>query len=78
VTTLPAPLSSAVATGPVAFGRICPTRGERLLLRASHALEAFTVHRMLRRACATRAPAADAVERRRTALALGSVGMLPR
>jgi hypothetical protein len=55
---------------------------DRMLLQASRGLELFAVARIERRAATTNPVTekarADADERRRTAQALGSLGILPR
>jgi hypothetical protein len=58
--------------------RTVPTRTERMLLAVTHAVETAMLRRIQRRACAPVAPGSDAVEDRRTAQALGAVGILPR
>jgi len=63
---------------PQAAARTAPTRSEQLLLTLTRAVETAMIRRMQRRACAPVAPGADAVEDRRTAQALGAVGILPR
>ncbi|RZI80332.1 MAG: hypothetical protein EOO67_19545 [Microbacterium sp.] len=56
---------------------VTPTVSDRFLLWASRAVESFALTRMQRRAGAS--SAADAAsDERRTALALGAVGILPR
>lgn len=59
-----------------------PTAVERMLLQASRGLELAAVARIERRAATanpvTEKARADADERRRTAQALGSLGILPR
>lgn len=57
---------------------ITPTASERFLLSASRAVESFALTRMQRRAGAPTAAADAASDERRTALALGAVGILPR
>ncbi|CAI9386234.1 hypothetical protein [Microbacterium sp. T2.11-28] len=73
-------ISAALASHPGAHlaPRALPTRAERLLLSLTHAVEAAMIRRLQRRACAPVAPGTDAVEDRRTAQALGAVGILPR
>lgn len=61
-----------------AVARTAPTPGEQLLLTLTRAVEAAMLRRIQRRACAPVAPGSDAVEDRRTAQALGAVGILPR
>jgi len=73
MTTLSAGLARPSVSLPVA-----PTRAERLLLSLTHAVETAMLRRLERRACAPIAPGTDAVEDRRTAQALGAVGILPR
>lgn len=72
MTTFTAPLP------PQAAARTAPTRGEQLLLTLTRAIETAMVRRMQRRAHAPLSPGSDAVEDRRTAQALGAVGILPR
>ena len=59
-----------------------PTRLERILLRLSYRVESAVVARIERRAVLrnpiTERARAEADERRRTAQALGSLGILPR
>lgn len=69
---------SATHAGAHLATRVLPTRAERLLLSLTHAVEAAMIRRLQRRACASVAPGTDAVEDRRTAQALGAVGILPR
>ncbi len=69
------------ATAPASFCSIrpvTPTASERFLLWASRAVESFALTRMERRAGAHAAAADTAGDERRTALALGAVGILPR
>ncbi|WEK14463.1 MAG: hypothetical protein P0Y48_04460 [Candidatus Microbacterium phytovorans] len=61
-----------------ASGRLAPTPLERSILRLSRALEVATLQRIQRRALTSTPPATNAVEERQTALALGSLGILPR
>lgn len=62
--------------------RAVPTSAERMLLRASHRIEAITLARMERRATrtnpVTERARREADERRRTAQALGAFGIPPR
>ena len=62
--------------------RAVPTRAERMLLRMSRRLEAIALTRMERRASATNPVTEEsrreADDRRRTAHASGSLGLLPR
>ncbi len=62
--------------------RPAPTWGERMLLRASRRLEAFAVARMERRIARSNPVVdqarAEADDRRRTAQALGGLGIPPR
>jgi len=69
---------SAAHARPHLATRALPTRTERLLLSLTHAVEAAMIRRLQRRACAPVAPSTNAVEDRRTAQALGAVGILPR
>lgn len=65
------------ATGAQPFAR--PTRLERTVLVAARAAERFAIDRMQRRArAASGTGGASADDARRTAQALGSLGMLPR
>jgi hypothetical protein len=57
---------------------VSPTRAERVLLRFSRAVETFALSRMMRRARGASDVADAAADRRRTAQALGALGMLPR
>lgn len=57
---------------------VTPTASERALLRMSKAAESLAVRRMERRVSAPHAAADTASDDRRTALALGSIGILPR
>ena len=57
-----------------------PSSTERLLLRAARGIEGYAIAHLARRAATTGAAAAQAgaTERRRDALALGTVGIIPR
>jgi len=57
---------------------VTPTASDRALLWMSKAFASFAVARMERRLRSTTAAAAAADEARRTALALGGAGILPR
>jgi hypothetical protein len=69
---------SATHARPHPATRALPTRTERLLLSLTRTVEAAMLRRLQRRACAPVASGTDAVEDRRTAQALGAVGILPR
>jgi hypothetical protein len=58
-----------------------PTGLDLVLLRLAHGIDAFVMHRLERRSRATSVTAsagAHADDDRRTALALGGLGILPR
>lgn len=57
---------------------VSPTLTDRALLRMSRAVESLALARMRRRASAAARTADAAIEARRTALALGATGILPR
>ncbi len=58
--------------------RVTPTPSDRALLWVSKTVESFAVARMQRRLRSTAVAAVAADDARRTALALGSTGILPR
>lgn len=69
------------ATATSSFASVCAlpsTPSDRFLLWTSRTVAAFAVARMQRRAAAPAAAGEAAADERRTALALGAVGILPR
>jgi len=74
MSSISAPLSSCLAP----CRPIAPTLVERLLLRTSRAVEAFAIGRMRRRAAIPVATIDSTADARRTAQALGAIGILPR
>lgn len=64
------------ATGVPPFAR--PTRLERAVLVTARAAERFAIDRMQRRARTSAAAGPSVDDARRTAQALGSLGMLPQ
>jgi hypothetical protein len=70
--------TATTTTGFYSVRSAAPTLLDRLLLRASKSVESFALARMQRRATTPAAASDAASDERRTALALGAVGILPR
>ncbi len=74
MTTLSTPFAPAAAPR----RPLTPTAAERLMLRASRAVEAHALARMRRRAARPATVIDTVTDERRTAQALGGIGILPR
>jgi len=71
-------MTTASITSSVCRLRPTPTLTDRALLRVSRAVEALVLARMRRRASTSTTAAHAADDARRTAQALGAVGLFPR